>query len=215
MFTFLQNKVSLFHRVAPETLKTLLKEEGCREMLFERGAYLCRAGDPLEGLLVVLEGKARAFKNSLLLRELGEADITGVTALFGPEACMETDIQAKSRLRALYLPRNALEKAMAADPQLARNYILFLSTRIRLLNQIIRRFSGSDATRRLAAYLLEQGKNEGTEFLFQPTRAAAELGLGRASLYRGLENLLQMGCLEKQGRSLFIVNREQLRSLTD
>ena len=50
---------------------------------------------------------------------------------------------------------------------------------------------------------------------FRATRAAEELGISRASLYRALETLQQAGCIEKKDRGIVITNAERLQEVLD
>ncbi|MBO4837876.1 MAG: Crp/Fnr family transcriptional regulator [Lachnospiraceae bacterium] len=213
----LLEKVPLFRGVSEETVRDLQRAEGCRKTAYEKGEYLCRSGQPLDGLLVIMGGRAQVRKGSVLLRDLTAGDVTGVSALYSGDTRMETDIRAGTRVTALFLSRDAMTAALQNDPQLVRNYIVFLSTRIRFLNGIIRRFSASDATRRLAGYLLEQvqGRAQDREIPFRATRAAEELGISRASLYRALDALRQAGCIEKKDRGIVITNTERMQEILD
>lgn len=182
-------------------------------MEYGRGDMLCRSGAPLEGLLILLSGHAEVRKGSALLRELSAGDVTGVSVLFGGDSRMETDVVASGRTSVLFLPREAVEKAILADPVLTERYIRFLSSRIRFLNGVIGRFSGSDVTERTAHYLLERAGEQGRQFELVASRAARELGIGRASLYRALDDLQNEGCIEKEGRRILLKDPDRLRSM--
>ena len=213
LIRFLQENVTLLKGAAPETLQKLLDAEGSRRLEYEKGALLCRSGAPLDGLLVLLSGRAEVRKGSLLLRDLSAGDVTGVSVLFGGDSHMETDVAASGRMSVLFLPREAVEKAILADPVLTERYIRFLSSRIRFLNGVIGRFSGSRVTERTAHYLLEQAGEKGLRFEFAPSRAARELDVGRASVYRALDDLQREGCIEKEGRQILLKDPDRLRSM--
>ena len=216
---FLLERVPLFCGVSEETVSGLLRAEGSRKITVEKGDGLCRSGQPLDGLLVITGGRAQVRKGSVLMRDLTAGDVTGVSALYGGDTRMETDVLAGTRVTALFFPRDAMTAALQSDPQLVRNYIVFLSTRIRFLNGVIRRLSASDATKRLARYLLEQAeardRTQEQEIPFRATHAAEELGISRASLYRALDALRQAGCLEKKDRGIVITNAERLQEVLD
>ena len=215
LISFLQEKVPLFCGVSEKTVRDLLHADGSRKIVYEKGDHLCRSGEPLEGLLTVTAGRALVTRDSVLLRDLGAGDVTGVSALYGGEPRMETDITARTRVTALFFPREAMTQALRSDPQLATNYVVFLSTRIRLLNGIIRRFSGSDATGRVIRYLLTQAEERGPSFPFKPTQAAAELGMGRASLYRALDLLQKEGHVRREDRRVILEDPDRLRQLAE
>ena len=215
MIRFLQENVALLRGAAPETLKALLDAEGSRRLEYEKGDTLCRNGAPLEGLLILLRGRAEVRKGSALLRELSAGEVTGVSVLFGGDPRMETDIVASVRTSVLFLPRDKVEEAILTDPVLTERYIRFLSSRIRFLNSVIGRFSGAGTTERTAHYLLERAVEKGPRFELAPSRAAKELDIGRASLYRALDHLKKEGCIEKEGRQILLKDPDRLRSMLD
>lgn len=210
---FLREKVPVFRDVSEETLEGLLRAEGSRKIVCEKGDCLCRSGEPLEGLLVIMAGRAQVRRDSVLLRELAAGDVTGVSALYSGEPRMETDIQARTRVTALFIPREAMTQALRRDPKLVSNYVVFLSTRIRFLNGIIRRISGPDAAGRTARYLLTQAEAQGPEFPLRPTQAAAELGMARASFYRALDQLQQDGAIRREDRRVILEDPARLREI--
>ncbi len=213
MIRFLQENVTLLKGASPETLRRLLDAKGSRRLAYEKGGALCRRGEPLDGLLILLRGRAEVRRGSMLLRELSAGDVTGVSVLFGGDSRMETDVAASGRMSVFFLPREAVEKAILADPVLTERYIRFLSSRIRFLNGVIGRFSGSRVTERTAHYLLEQAGEKGLRFEFAPSRAARELDVGRASVYRALDDLQREGCIEKEGRQILLKDPDRLRSM--
>ena len=215
MIRFLQENVTLLKGASPETLRRLLDAAGSRRLAYEKGGALCRRGEPLDGLLILLRGRAEVRRGTMLLRELSAGDVTGVSVLFGGDSRMETDIVAAGRASVLFLPRAEVEKAILADPALTERYVRFLSSRIRFLNGVIGRFSGADVTERTARYLLEQAREKGARFALYPTRAARELDVGRASFYRALDHLQKNGCIEKDGRQVLLTDPGRLKTIIE
>lgn len=199
----------LFEGVSDSTKKRILSEAGNRVDL-EKGERLCRAGSEPGGLILILKGKAEVLKGSVILQSLKAGDVTGVSTLFGEKAVMETDVTAKTRLTALRVPKETVREALHTDPVFAENYIRFLSSRIRFLNEAISRLAGADSGKRMSAYLLAQAKLQGNGFLLNATRAAKTLNMSRASLYRTLSDLEQEGFLERRDRRICIKDERVL-----
>ena len=208
--SFLREKVPVFRNVSEETLRGLLRAEGSRKIIYEKGDFLCRSGHELEGLLTLTAGRAQVRKGSVLLKELEAGDVTGVSALYSGDTRMDTDILARSRITALFFPREAMTEALRADPQLVSNYVIFLSTRIRFLNGVIRRFSAPDAAGRVIRYLQTEAREQGEKLRIRPTQAAAELGMGRATFYRALEQLQQEGYIRREERYVILEDPGQM-----
>ena len=210
---WIRKNISLFYGVDPETVDGLLRAEGCRMLRLEKGAALCRAKEPNDGLILILRGKAEVLKGSMRLRTLLAGDVTGVSTLFGETRLMESDILAESRLEALYFPRKAVRDALREDPVFSENYIAFLSSRIGFLNGVISLCSGADSTERAARFLYEESCTKGEVFALNVSRAAAGLNMSRASFYRALALLQEAGFIRRENGKICIRDKEQLRTI--
>lgn len=163
---------------------------------------------------LILEGKARVStadntkKN--ILRELAQKDVFGIANLFS-SASFVTNIRAATPCRILFLPELAVRHLLENDRAFLYNYLGFLSSRIRFLNQKICYFTAGSAERRLALYLLSFKSQKIRIDL--PLSALAELlDLGRASLYRAFDALEEAGYLKKEGRNITLLRPKELRA---
>ena len=105
---------------------------------------------------------------------------------------------------------------MRRDFKLVENYLAFLSQRIRFLNKKIAGFTQSGAEGKLARYLLEVAASQGKDSLLLPTsiqNIAKILNLGRASLYRALDTLSDLGYIVREGKTVRLLNIPGLKSL--
>ena len=163
---------------------------------------------------LILEGKARvttadnAKKN--ILRELAQKDVFGIANLFS-SASFVTNIRAATPCRILFLPELAVRHLLENDRAFLYNYLGFLSSRIRVLNQKICYFTAGSAERKLALYLLSFKSQKIRIDL--PLSALAELlDLGRASLYRAFDALEEAGYLKKEGRNITLLRPKELKT---
>ena len=163
---------------------------------------------------LILEGKARvstadsAKKN--ILRELAQKDVFGIANLFSG-APFVTEIRASSPCRILFLPELAVRHLLEDDRAFLYNYLGFLSSRIRFLNQKICYFTAGSAERRLALYLLSF-KSQTISIDLSLSSLAELLDLGRASLYRAFDALEEAGYLKKEGRAVKILRPKELKT---
>ena len=162
---------------------------------------------------LILEGKARVTTadnaKKSILRELSQKDVFGIANLFS-NASFVTNIRAVSPCRILFLPELAVRNLLENDRAFLYNYLGFLSSRIRFLNQKICYFTAGSAERRLALYLLSFKSQKVCIDL--PLSALAELlDLGRASLYRAFDALEVAGYIEKKGRTIKLLCPKELK----
>lgn len=208
---FIMKNVALFAGVSETTVSALVADAGTRRADLARGGAVCRRGGANDDLIVILSGKAEVKKGSVVMRVLGAGDVTGVSALFGGDGVMDSDVTAQTKLTALLFDRAAVLAAIRSDPALAENYIRFLSSRVRFLNGVISRCAGADSAGKLARYLAALAAEKGERFTLNFSRAAAELSLGRATVYRALDALVGAGCVERDGRFLVVKDAEKLK----
>lgn len=202
--SFIMKNAALFAGVSESAVTALVEDGATRRVDFARGEVICRRGAVNDDLIVIISGKAEVRKGSVTMRLLGAGDVTGVSTLFGGDGVMDSDVTAQTKLTALFFRRAAVLAAIRSDPAFAENYIGFLSARVRFLNGVISRCAGADSAGRLARYLAGIAAEKGERFALNVSRAAAELSLGRATVYRALDALVEAGCVERCGREISV-----------
>lgn len=147
----------------------------------------------------------------VFLRSMQSGDVFGAAQLFAKDAAYVTVVRAKGKTHVLFLPQDAAEALMLADPRAALGYIAFLSQKIRFLNRKIAMFTADSAAEKLAGYILQYaGESERFTPPVSYSRMAESLGLGRASLYRAMDELCALGAIRKEQKDIIIIDRELL-----
>ena len=91
------------------------------------------------------------------------------------------------------------------------NYLAFLSEKIRYLNRKIVTLTAGSAERRLAYFLDTSIPENAADIptITVPMNSLAEmLNLGRASLYRAADRLSEEGFIERDGKTIKVINRK-------
>ena len=102
---------------------------------------------------------------------------------------------------------------MGRWPQVGRNYVAYLSERIRFLSAKIDALTAGPALRKAAQYLLSRQDGETAELDCSITDLACRLGVSRASLYRALDGLEAAGSIARKGRRVRILDQTALQEL--
>ncbi len=196
----------LLSKAHPETSFSLLLGQG-QIFSFSKGTplseYRGKLGILLTGELFVKN------QNGALLNRLTPGGLFGVSTLFCENCSHVTDIFAAKKSEVLLIEEEALAKILTENPDLFRNYIGFLTDRIRFLNRKIDLFSASTAEQKLLVFLRHEGKEENGVFTVSipsMARLAALLGIGRASLYRAADALEESGWIRKETPKKWILN---------
>ncbi len=205
----------LFAGIPDETVAHLLEAVPPTVLHVSAGEILYSGENGEKKLGLLLSGEAdvkRRGENEVVFNHLRAGDAFGVASLFGSDGDFPTVIVAKKKAACAFFSEEQVEKLLALSPLVNRNYITFLSEKIRFLNEKIASFSAKNAEGKLASLLLSLEK-DGVAAVGSFTGAAKRLSCGRASFYRALAALTKSGAIERHGDQIRILNKEILERI--
>ena len=203
----------LFQGYPKDRIPSFLKEAGARRYSFAAGEEILvrengshRIGLVLSGVLLVYS----AGEKKVLLNRLQEGSLFGVSGLF--DRCdAPTEIIAKHGGTVLFLNEENLDP-LWEDAVLRRNFISFLTDRIRFLNRKIASFTAHGAEGKLARFLLLHADESGCVPIPGSYSALAKtLNLGRASLYRAMAGMEEDGAIQKEGKCIRLISKTSMQ----
>ena len=198
----------LFRETSASFLHEALALHGRGGVAFSDGESLCSPEETAHALGFLLKGRAVVHttdeSRTVLLRFLGADDVFGIAGLFSGEAPVSR-ITASGACRCVLFSEEAVSYLLEKDASFRKNYIGFLTGRIRFLNRKIEYLTAGSAERRLALYLASLGDGR-VRLQDSITSLSDLLNLGRASLYRAFDRLCQDGYLIKNGRDLILTD---------
>lgn len=203
------SKNFLFHGLKEETLSSLFSALAAPQ-IFHKGETVYEPASFHHALALVLEGELRVVSDAdgrrrAILNTLAAGDICGVTAVFGEGETFVTEVYATQDAAVLFIGQEQLSAWFSCYPQLAENYIRFLTDRIRFLNRCITTYTGGQADDRLWRFLCDHADADGTvRFSGSLCDLARALDVGRSSLYRSLDRLEAAGRLSREGKRMQI-----------
>lgn len=212
-------KTELFRGSPPGVLTRILAVSDCTAAAYEKNEVVYDKTNFSRSLGIVLEGRLRvtkenADKRSIVMSTLQRGAMFGAAALFNSEPEYATKITAIEHSRVLFLPQRLIKRMIEREPEIAENYIRYLSERILFLNRKIYFLTAGTAEQRLAGFLLDNlAVGEFTEMPMTMHRLADALNMSRASLYRAFDELTASGAVSKQGKLVCINNAELLKNL--
>ena len=217
--TELVSKTELFRGSPPCVLTRILAVSDCTAAEYEKNEVVYDKTNFYRSLGIVLEGRLRvtkenADKRPIVMSTLQRGAMFGAAALFNSEPEYATKITAIERSRVLFLPQRLIKRMIEREPDIAENYIRYLSERILFLNRKIYFLTAGTAEQRLAGFLLDNlAVGEFSEMPMTMHRLADALNMSRASLYRAFDELTASGAVSKQGKLVCINNAELLKNL--
>lgn len=217
--TELVSKTELFRGSPPSVLTRILAVSDCTAAEYEKNEVVYDKTNFYRSLGIVLEGRLRvtkenADKRPIVMSTLQRGAMFGAAALFNSEPEYATKITAIESSRVLFLPQRLIKRMIEREPDIAENYIRYLSERILFLNRKIYFLTAGTAEQRLAGFLLDNlAVGEFSEMPMTMHRLADALNMSRASLYRAFDELTASGAVSKQGKLVCINNAELLKNL--
>lgn len=201
------NDHPLFRDVRPDHLeKALLSSE---KRTYRKGEELS-CGAP--ALYLLESGKARVYRMSsgkkVLYNTLTAGSAFGCAQLFGGGGTVTTVVAANPCV-CLIIPEEAVGKLVETDHAFARNYVSFLTDRIRFLNKRISSFTAGTGEQVLASYLLSHLSVSGNaetdagevKLPLKMAALASALNMSRPTLYRAFRTLKEQGAAVKDPES--------------
>ncbi|MGI6191972.1 MAG: Crp/Fnr family transcriptional regulator [Christensenellales bacterium] len=204
---------ALFAPCSKETKEYALSHPLCRAERFRSGEMIYSAGRFERSLGIILSGRCRVTKPSadgreIVMSALKAGDVFGAAALFTEDGDYVTSVRAVSSVSVLFLGEELVHELLQMDFALCERYLSYLCGRIRFLNKRIEAFTGGSAEQRLLSYVVGAAREEGGRKItpaVSATRLAQALDIGRASLYRAMDALVEQGRIAKEGKRLVLL----------
>lgn len=185
-----------------------------RVAVFSKGEIVYTTNLFQKSVGIILAGKALSKRGeSILPGALGTGSVFGVASLYNNAATCVTAIVAQTRCTIAFLTNEQLEKLFYRVPQVAVNYILFLTKRIHQLNRKIDGITAPTAEVGVALYLLDNQREGVVEVPGSYTQLAKLLGICRASLYRALDRLEEKQIIRRREKTIELLDMLTLKSL--
>ncbi len=177
--------------------------------IYEKGDIIYDRKNVCRALAFVLEGRARVSHGRVIMNDLVAGDVFGAAALYGSSEPYPSTVVAITDCRIALIPQETVSKWMAAVPKVGENYVRFLSDRIRFLNRRLSTLTAGQSDGKLWRYLQAHKDEDGVVTVSGGMTALAErLDMGRSSLYRSLDVLLEAGRIRRNGKQIILVNTE-------
>lgn len=159
----------------------------------------------------------RTGEKKLLMRMLTEGSVTGVASLYSEEAETVSSLNVTKTATVLRIPQEIISEMIHSNGTFAESYVVFLTSRIRFLNRRIKAYTSGSAEARLALHIAMSDETHRGEIDLgvSYTDLADMLDIGRASLYRALDDLTAKGIISRNGRKIVINDTPALLAVTE
>ncbi len=164
---------------------------------------------------IVYDGTLRVFSSDedrdVCLKILNQGSLFGVTNVFSSHPQPISCIRAQKKAKIIVIKQDAFRRFIEENRAFMYGYFAFLSDRIEFLNKKIRQFTAGTAERRLAIYLDTLSDNDVFTLPIPYSKLCEMLDIGRASLYRAIDTLIEKGIISHDGKMITVHERLALR----
>jgi CRP/FNR family transcriptional regulator/CRP/FNR family cyclic AMP-dependent transcriptional regulator len=202
---------------------TALLEAEAQRRTFRRGEAIFHKGDPGTSMFAILEGQVKILLPSeagdeALLAVLDRGDFFGELSLIDGQPRSATVVAAEPT-ETLVLHREALLRALTANPQIAAGLLRALSQRLRETDEFVEDAVFLDVPARIAKKLLELGETYGhpvpegilINLRFTQHDLATMVGSSRESVNKHLRSFRARGIIDVQRQRVIIRRRDDLQ----
>lgn len=200
-----------FLEADPALISRAVSAEDVWIQSFSSGQILYQPQRFLRCLGVLLSGHVRVTSGTLSVSTLEPGELFGAAALYNDAPDYATTLTAHTPCRAIFFSQATVDRLLGEEPLLRRNYLRYLSGRIRFLSGRLQSVTQAGAEGKLARYLLANAT--GGTVNISATDLARQLGLSRASLYRAFDALEQADLIRRSGKTIEVPSLPALQSV--
>lgn len=215
------SRIALFRGVEVETLEAIFSDLKIREVSFAKGDILALQDEPVNRLIILLQGSVKAEMTDSSGRMVKVEDIQApnplaILFLFGHENRFPVQATAREEVRAVVIPKQVILRLLSMNMNVLENYLDLSADFATRLSRKLHFMSFRTIRQKMALYLLELAKNDGTDTVrLDKSKAALAqyFGISRPALEREITRMQQEGLLEADGRTFRWSDRQRLAAL--
>lgn len=201
----------IWEAVPRELLEQLLREQSTLRLYDKHEQIWSDEANYQRALGLMLSGTAQVKKERMLLSAHHPGDYFGLATLYAPVDFYATEIVALTPCRVLFWDKAAIDSILRSYPEVAINFIAYMCERVYYLNARLDTLIAGSAVRRLECHLRATAvmDDAGRLVCKVPNRSALaqSLSMGRATLYRAMDELERQGLMERQGSKIVLTGR--------
>lgn len=219
--------VELFSGIESEDLKSMIDCFHPAIRKYEKGEIAVIAGDPLNGIGIVLDGEVEVVRENAagsksLIAFISKGNTFGEIAAFAGQGTWPSTVTARKESLLMFIPSDRFlgncPRACVFHKILIQNMLKILSEKAVQLNRKVEYLEIKSMRAKLCTYLLEQRRiNNSSTFILPVNKneLADYLNVSRPSMSRELGRLRDEGILDFYLSSIRLLNEEALRKMAE
>ena len=201
--SILQKNV-LFKGLTVNEIKTIIDAGGYSLRQYPKGSTLAVEGEPCDHMGIIIGGVIEvqstfASGKVIIINHLQPSETYGEAVLFSSTACFPATLYCPAACEIVIIQRSQLRVTLHTNHIIMENFLGLLSDRLLAINRRIKLLSLETLRKRVAAYLLEESKNQKKILSFNTGVSREQmsrlLNVQRPSLSRELSLMQEEGLL--------------------
>jgi CRP-like cAMP-binding protein len=210
----------IFKGVSEKDLEKILSKVSYQIRKFSKNELILTEGEKSENLVIIVRGSVRGemldFKGKTIkIEDVSAPRPIALAFLFGKNNFMPVTVSANMDSELLFIPKAAFLLMMQQNDRILENVLGNISARANFLSNKIKFLKFTTIKSKLAAYLLDQERIKGDDFICSKTQKqlAEYFGVRRPSVARSFGELEKDGVLSLDNKHIIIHNLDKLREL--
>jgi CRP/FNR family transcriptional regulator, dissimilatory nitrate respiration regulator len=213
-------KSPIFSGLSEDELKVLFEKCHCLTKTYEVGDIAAFSGEPVNFLIIVIEGSVKGemvdFSGKIIkIDDIRAPNPLASAFIFGKQNKFPVNVMANERTKLLYIPKYDLMKMLQADIRLMQNFLNVISGHTQILANKLKFLSFKTIKGKIAQYILSLAgpDKDVVELPLTQHDLAEQFGVARPSLARALGEMAEEGMIEVDRKAVRIVDRRRLREV--
>lgn len=219
-YTYLLN-TPVFKGMDIAEIMSVISSTPYRIRRFKPGSMIFQTGEPVNSFIMVISGSVKGEMTDysgriLKIEEIREPGSVGAAFLFSEKAVFPVNVIAVSETELFTIEKNDFLRFLKCDDRILLNFMGMISNRSAFLSEKIKFLNFKTIKGKLAQYFLQITGSDSPRATLAMTQAemADYFGVARPSIARVISEMEGEGIIVTRGRSLIILDRERLASLT-
>ena len=184
---------------------------------FEVGDIAAFSGEPVNFLMIVLEGSVKGemqdFSGKVIkIDDIQAPRVLASAFIFGKQNRFPVNVMANEKTRILYIPKYDFMKMLQVDIRILQNFLNVISSQSQMLANKLKFLSFKTIKGKIAQYILSLAGPDKTmiELPMTQNELAEQFGVARPSLARALGEMADEGIISVDRKVVRILDRKRL-----
>jgi CRP/FNR family transcriptional regulator, dissimilatory nitrate respiration regulator len=208
----------IFAGLSEQELEEIFSKSHHFTKTFEVGDIAAFSGEPVNFLMIVLEGSVKGemvdFSGKIIKIDDIRAPFPLASAfIFGKQNKFPVNVMANEKTKLLYIPKYDFMKMLQGDMRILQNFLNVISGHTQILANKLKFLSFKTIKGKIAQYILSLAgpDKDMVELPLTQHDLAEQFGVARPSLARAIGEMAEDGILSVDRKVIRILDRRRLR----